>query len=369
MIDDPSAYYAAIREFVGPNGVVWDETVGAWIVSGYEVCSRLLLSEDLCRKSVKLPRTKNADLVTCAENILNRQLIFNAGSRSTRSYWYARATGLSEEQLHNIAESVLSCGNPADLYSSVLQPFASKVAAECIGLTETDRVDLYPLISGCVRFFDGKLRSESDFESSMFAIVSLYDRLGMLFKKEVAASPDPQWLANLQFTLVAAHESTAYLLATIFLQGVSVAPVPVAKLAAESIRFDSPVQIIGRITAREIRIGDTWLPAGERIFLHVGAANRDRSVFNDADEFLPYRIGAKPLSFGLGDGQCLGRGLAMRSAQAFLNALKSRNEWIAINGSTPRTIGISGRGFAVLPGRIVPMRDLVLTQVDKNADQ
>jgi len=356
--DDPTAYYAAIRKFVGPNGVVWDGSVAAWIVSRYDDCSRLLLSGDVCRKRIELPRTRNADLVACAEKILNRQLIFNPDVRSTRNYWLARATSVSEEQLRNIAESVLAHRNVTDLYSSVLQIFASRVAAACVGLSESDRSELYPLISGCVRLFDGKLRSESDFDSAMFAVVSLYDRLGILFKNEATASSDPQWLANLQLTLVAAHESTAYLLATVFLQGLAAVPAPVAKLAAESIRFDSPVQMIGRVTARKIHIGGILLPAGARVFLHVGAANRDPSVFEDADQFVPYRVGLKPLSFGLGDGQCLGRSLAMRSAQAFLSVLKTRGEWITIQNGMRRASGISGRGFSVLPGTVVQLKDL-----------
>lgn len=356
--DNIVAYYEAIHEYVGPEGVAWDPSIGAWIVSKYALCSELLESRKLQRQRIDLPRGRNPDLVECAEGILKRQLMFNTESQLRRDYWQRRATAVGDEHLRQIAETTLDSVTGTDLYADVLQPFASRIAAACVDLDEEYRSALYPLINGCVRFLDGKLRSERDFDLSMLSIVMLYDRLGTLYRTSDAGSKDAQWLADLMLTLVAGHESTAYLLGTVFLQEkFPNASATISKLIIESIRFDSPVQMIGRKTLVDTQVGGVVIPADSRIFIHIGAANRDLSAFEHAHRFIPTRRGPPLLSFGLGEGQCLGRSLAIRSAHVFLTVLRSRRQWFAIGANVHRTTGISGRGFESLPARLVAIAE------------
>ncbi len=360
--DNVVAYYEAIHEYVGPEGVAWDPSIGAWIVSKYALCSELLESKQLQCQRIDLPRGRNPDLVECAEGILNRQLMFNAESRVQRDYWQRRATAVGDERLREIAETTLDSAIGTDLYADILQPFASRIAAACVDLDEGYRCKLYPLINGCVRFLDGKLRNERDFDLSMISIVMLYDQLGTLYRTSDRGSKDPQWLADLMLTLVAGHESTAYLLGTVFLQEkFPHASVSMPKLLMESIRFDSPVQLIGRKTLVDTQVGSVVIPAESRIFIHIGAANRDLSAFEHAHEFIPTRRGPPLLSFGLGEGQCLGRSLAIRSAHVFLTVLRSRRQWFAIGTNVHRTTGIAGRGFHSLPARLVAIGESDLT--------
>ena len=92
----------------------------------------------------------------------------------------------------------------------------------------------------------------------------------------------------------------------------------------ELLRYDSPAQIAVRTTTAAVRAGATTIPAGANVALMIGAANRDRRRWPDADQLRLDRIDPKPISFGSGIHHCLGAALTrleMRVAlPAFLNA-------------------------------------------------
>ena len=53
----------------------------------------------------------------------------------------------------------------------------------------------------------------------------------------------------------------------------------------EFLRLTSPAQGLGRTTTRDVRIGDTTIPAGRRVLLLYGSANRDEREYGaDAGE-------------------------------------------------------------------------------------
>lgn len=96
------------------------------------------------------------------------------------------------------------------------------------------------------------------------------------------------------------------------------------------------------------------LRAGQRVFLHIGAANRDPSVYASPEVFDPDRAGPAPLSFGWGQNQCIGRSLALSSAVIFLMVLAERGQRIEVDGTRAEwSSGLAGRGFCRVPGRLL----------------
>ncbi len=347
--DDTREYYVAIHARSGTRGVVWDDALAGFLVTSYGHCATALRSESFGRLPVRLPRGRHDDLVACAERVLSRQSMFQDEAAVRRAHWRERACAVRDADIARLVDDAIGDAPGEDLYADVLQPFASRVACATVGIDECGRRALQPLIDPCVRFFDGKLRGPAQVDGAMYAIVALYDRLLVMFRESTDEYSD--WVADAMLTLVAGQESTAYLLATIFLE----APTPprgaVAEWVTESLRFDSPIQLVGRRALVDTALGDVALPEGAHVYLHVGAANRDPRVFDQPHRFEPGRRSPRPLSFGLGERQCLGRSLATRAASTFLTRLVARGCWF-VPEEVRRCVGVSGRGFERLRGRM-----------------
>jgi hypothetical protein len=98
----------------------------------------------------------------------------------------------------------------------------------------------------------------------------------------------------------------------------------------ETVRWDSPVQNLGRKVTRKVQLHGVSIDAGERVVVSFGAANRDDDAFEAADEYRIDRTEARHLGFGQGRHFCVGAGLARLEAEAALDAMLDRFESIEI---------------------------------------
>ena len=83
----------------------------------------------------------------------------------------------------------------------------------------------------------------------------------------------------------------------------------------ELLRFDSPVQFVGRVVKQPLRYKSARLEPGQYVIFMIGAANRDPMRFRNPDTFDIRREGIRHLSFGEGAHACLGQGLARMEAE------------------------------------------------------
>ncbi|HEY2578258.1 MAG TPA: cytochrome P450 [Streptosporangiaceae bacterium] len=116
----------------------------------------------------------------------------------------------------------------------------------------------------------------------------------------------------------------------------------------EVLRFDPPVQIVGRVAGEQTAVGGTTVPAGGLVIALLGSANRDPARFPRPDAFDITRTGTTVLSFGGGIHYCLGAPLARVEAGIFLAALVTRFPGLQLAG-TPTRQGVVFRGFSKLP--------------------
>jgi cytochrome P450 len=93
----------------------------------------------------------------------------------------------------------------------------------------------------------------------------------------------------------------------------------------ELLRWVSPVVYMRRTATTDARVGDVEIPAGDKVVMYYGAANRDPSAF-DAPEVLD--VGRTPnehLAFGGGGPHfCLGAPLARIEIRALLREILTR---------------------------------------------
>ena len=89
-------------------------------------------------------------------------------------------------------------------------------------------------------------------------------------------------------------------------------------------RFDAPVQYIGRVAKTDVEISGVRIPAGSILRLILAAANRDPEVFEQPDTLDLRRSPCPHLSFGMGIHSCLGGPLARLEGQIALSTLVRR---------------------------------------------
>ncbi len=86
--------------------------------------------------------------------------------------------------------------------------------------------------------------------------------------------------------------------------------VPIENVVREGLRIDTPGQIIPRIVRNNCNIAGTVLKADTPVFLLLGSANHDSSVFENPTTFNPGRDHTAALTFGAGRHSCIGAQLA-----------------------------------------------------------
>jgi cytochrome P450 len=94
----------------------------------------------------------------------------------------------------------------------------------------------------------------------------------------------------------------------------------------EFLRYDSSVQLTGRVALEDIDdLGGKKIPKGESVLCLLGSANRDPAVYPDRPDRLDItRPKIRPLSFGGGIHLCLGAQLARIEAEVAISTLLRR---------------------------------------------
>lgn len=130
-------------------------------------------------------------------------------------------------------------------------------------------------------------------------------------------------------------------------------PALIPEWVEETLRYDNSTQMLARVAAADIDIRNHRIPAGDRILLLVGSANRDGEVFERADAYDIRRDTTASLSFGRGTHFCMGASLARLEAKvAFEEWWKRFPNYEIDESRATRVHSINVRGFATLPVRI-----------------
>jgi cytochrome P450 StaP len=255
-------------------------------------------------------------------------------------------------EIETIAHSLLEenlINNEIEVVKSFAGPLPLKVIASMLGIEIKD----YEEFSRCSADLSATIESSSPevigkaIAASDILVPLLKDLIedrrkhprNDLISNLVRAEVDRQLLneneivATCMLLLVAGHETTVNLIANGFLALLQFSdqfdllkenPQLMPNAIEEMLRFDPPGRIATRWAAETFEIGGKTIACGDKVALLVASANRDESVFANAETLDIRRNASAHLSFGKGIHYCLGAPLARLEGQIAFHTLISR---------------------------------------------
>jgi cytochrome P450 len=177
-----------------------------------------------------------------------------------------------------------------------------------------------------------------------------------------AALPEYELISYYMLVATAGHDTISFCL-TGGMQALLEHPEQLARLQSdpglletaieEMLRWTSPGRHIMRTATEDTMLGGQQIRAGEAVALFMNSANRDETVFEDADTF---RIDRRPnphIAFGFGRHVCVGAHLARIEIRALFKALLPRLKAAEPAAPISRTHSTMVTGIASLPVRFV----------------
>jgi cytochrome P450 len=292
--------------------------------------------------------------------------------RRLRESWEAAAVELVDEL---VARSSVDAGVPVDAVADIAEAFPLRVFPDAVGIPQEGRENLLPYGDHTFNAFGpdnhlverGKARLPD--VAGWVNEQCARDRLTSDgFGARIWAAADRGDITHEQAPLIvrslltAGVDTTVHALAAV-IEGFLSAPdqwdvvrrdPERARVAFdEAIRWASPVQTFFRTAATDVPLGDTVIPAGHKILMYLGAANRDPRHWTDPDRFDLARDPSGHVGFGMGLHQCVGQHVARLEAECLLRALAARVRAIEPAGEPTRHLNNTLRAWASLPIRLV----------------
>ena len=345
VAQDPGLYYRELREQCPVAHV--DDYDGFWILSRYD---------DVLAAARNVGVFSSADGVTIPKLPIPAQICLeqddpeHAKYRKPMQQWLSPARmAAMEDQIRAVVtrliDGVIDRGE-ADLAAELCDPIPAVVMAIVMGLPETDWPIFRERLGRCL----GLSASEDEtgaaiaaFELVQYLADSLADRranprndlLTEIATLVVEGEPiSEEQAVSMSFLMLGAgHETTAGALSGLIYYLARDADVqerlradPTLHVGAteEALRLVAPLPGMGRTLLADATVGDVTIPAGERVMLLYGAANRDPDAFEDPEEFRPSRDNNRHLSFSNGIHRCVGAPLARLEMRVMLDELLKR---------------------------------------------
>ena len=339
------------------------ELDGALVVFGrYEDCSRLLrdprASSERDRSRLApvaaRPRSRSFLSLDPPDHTRLRRLVASAFTPRVVATLAPRITQLTDELLNEAADTARSSGeSELELVGQLAYPLPVRIISELLGVPSEDHstfagwsARLAYSVQPSFGALDPAERAAAEHAAFEFGeyfteLIAARrsspadDLLTKLIRAEDAGDrlTVDELIATCILLLVAGHETTVGLISNAMLallrnreQYAALAADPglAANAVEETLRYDSPVQLTGRVARRGIVIHGVEPADGAVLLLLLAATGRDPEVFADPDVF-DIRRGAKEhLAFAAGPHFCLGAPLARLEAAIALRALATR---------------------------------------------
>jgi cytochrome P450 len=270
-----------------------------------------------------------------------------------------RRIGLLESRIRAITDELLTAAGAAgqlELVSQLAYPLPVRIISEMLGVPVSD----HPRFAGWSARLANSLqpgfgvapdlalaRAEAaDAASEEFAayfreLIALRrarpeaDLLSAMIAAEDAGDQltEDELIATCVLLLVAGHETTVGLISNAILallrhpeqfEMLRRHPELASAAVEETLRYDAPVQLTGRVAQGGLQVGDVAARDGALVMLLLAAAGRDPEVFAEPDRFDIQRGAPNHLAFAAGPHFCLGAPLARLEATIAVGQIAQR---------------------------------------------
>jgi cytochrome P450 len=286
---------------------------------------------------------------------------------------------LADHYLDSLIAACAETGE-ADWIAELAGKLPMDVISEMMGVPVADRDEVRRLADLVVHREDGVRDVPEAGMTSALELIGYYaemvaqrrkqpseDLTSALIEAEVDGDRllDHEVIAFLFLMVVAGNETTTKLLgnalfhlgahpsqlAEVFADPADTAPV--GAWIEETLRHDTSSQMLARYVAEDVELHGQVVPAGSKLLVLLGSANRDERVFTAPDVFDIHRPSdelGRIMSFGVGRHFCLGANLARLEARVVLAELVRRTSGFEVRPDRAvRVHSTSVRGFAELP--------------------
>jgi cytochrome P450 len=299
--------------------------------------------------------------------------------------------GFTPRRLQELAPRIQAMTE--DFYDRVLDgeldfiaDFAAKlpmdVISELMGVPAEDRDEIRRLADLVVHREEGVLDVPKQGMAAALDLVAYYaamvhqrrsrrtdDLTSALVDAEIDGDKlaDEEIIAFLFLMVVAGNETTTKLLGNALFHLSAVPgqrdavwddPQLVGPWIEETLRHDNSSQMVARHLTKDVALHGAVAPAGAKLLLVLGSANRDERVFDRPDEYDVSRSKeelARHVGFGAGRHFCLGAHLARLEARIALDELVRRTRTVEVDRSSAvRVHSTNVRGFRSLRVTAVP---------------
>ena len=375
VIADPHPLYKELRE---QAPIFRTGTTGTWVISGFDAV-RNLLRDPRCGS----PMDDDSNVRLAIDGSPRRQrdpelrtmLFMNPPDHTrirglvSRAFTPRRVERLRPEVAEMTDGLLDAMEGEGDFVNGLAFPLPANVISALVGVPETDRDWLRPLITDIVPSIEPTATEEA-LDKAEAAMGKAREYLTGLIATRRAEPRDDlvsglieasdgedrlseqEVIANILLIYAAGFETTTHLLGNMVRQLVA-HPDQLARVRAdrslipgaveEVLRFDPPVQLDGRYVFDDIDIDGVTIEQGSTIITLLAAANRDPAVCDDPDTFDVGRTDSQLISFGSGIHFCLGAALARLEGQVVLDRLLHHYErWEIVGESWQPRITIRG---------------------------